>query len=330
MILQSSFMAILLVIIITFFIGTCEGQLAFRFYAQTCPNAESIVLSVVQDAIARDPTMAAALLRLHFHDCFVEGCDGSILIDNGPASEKRAASHQGVKGFEEIEKAKAELESVCPGVVSCADIVALAARDAVALVNGPGYQVLTGRRDGRVSNLELAAAMPDVNDSIQLLKAKFLEKGLTEKDLVVLSAAHTIGTTACFFMNKRLYNFFPNVDEVSSDPSINPTFLPGLEARCPKDGDVNVRLAMDSGSEQLFDINILQNIRNGFAVLASDARLNDDETTKSVIDSYLSFPSPSSVQAFEVDFADSIVKMGRIGVKTGFQGEIRSVCSSFN
>lgn len=56
------------------------------------------------------------------------------MIDNGIASEKRAASHQGVKGFEEIEKAKAELESVCPGVVSCADIVALAARDAVALV----------------------------------------------------------------------------------------------------------------------------------------------------------------------------------------------------
>lgn len=72
MFLQSSFMAILLVIIVTFFIGTCDGQLAFRFYAQTCPNAESIVLSVVQDAIARDPTMAAALLRLHFHDCFVE------------------------------------------------------------------------------------------------------------------------------------------------------------------------------------------------------------------------------------------------------------------
>lgn len=148
--------------------------------------------------------------------------------------------------------------------------------------------------------------------------------------MLKLSAAHTIGTTACFFMNKRLHNFFPNLEGVSSDPSINPTFLPGLEARCPIDGDVNVRLAMDSGSEQLFDINILQNIRNGFAVLASDARLNDDETTKSVIDSYFSLPSPLSVQAFEVDFADSIVKMGRIGVKTGFQGEIRRVCSSFN
>ena len=63
-----------------------------------------------------------------------QGCDGSILIDNGPQSEKLAFGHQGVRGFEVIERAKAQLEASCPGVVSCADIVALAARDAIVMV----------------------------------------------------------------------------------------------------------------------------------------------------------------------------------------------------
>lgn len=68
------------------------------------------------------------------HSFDFQGCDGSILIDNGPISEKLAVGHQGVKGFDVIENAKAQLEFVCPGVVSCADIVAIAARDAVAFV----------------------------------------------------------------------------------------------------------------------------------------------------------------------------------------------------
>lgn len=45
----------------------------------------------------------------------------------------------------------------------------------------------TGRRDGTVSDKSLADDMPDVNDSIQTLKAKFVSKGLSDKDLVVLS-----------------------------------------------------------------------------------------------------------------------------------------------
>lgn len=53
--------------------------------------------------------------------------------------------------------------------------------------NGPLYEVPTGRRDGLVSNKSLADNMPDITDSIDTLKAKFSEKGLSEKDLVLLS-----------------------------------------------------------------------------------------------------------------------------------------------
>ncbi|XVF68108.1 hypothetical protein PTKIN_Ptkin10aG0176600 [Pterospermum kingtungense] len=313
---------LLLLLLSASFIGTSRGQLNVGFYSNTCPDAESIVSGVVRNAAQSSSSVPAVLLRLHFHDCFVEGCDGSILIDNGPNAERHAFGHQGVRGFDVIDIAKAQLEATCPGVVSCADIVALAARDSVTLANGPSYEVPTGRRDGTVSDVSLANDMPDVMDSIEKLKANFLQKGLSEKDLVLLSSAHTIGTTACFFMKDRLYSFSP---AGGSDPAINPAFLPQLQAACPQNGDVNVRLAIDQGSEQTFDKQILENIRNGFTVLESDARLYQDDTTRNVVDSYF-----GSATSFEADFVESMVKMGQLGVKTGSEGEIRRVCTAFN
>ncbi|KAK3031533.1 hypothetical protein RJ639_036047 [Escallonia herrerae] len=172
----------------------------------------------------------------------------------------------------------------------------------MAQTHGPAYQVQTGRRDGMVSDMSQAANMPDIT-------------------------AHTIGTTACFFMTKRLYNFSPTG---GSDPAINPGFLQELKSTCPQNGNVNVRLPIDRGSGDTFDDQILRNIRSGFAVLQSDARLYEDEATRSVIDSYFGFLSPLFGSSFEADFAESIVKMGSIDVKTGSQGTIRRVCGAFS
>lgn len=141
------------------------------------------------------------------------------------------------------------------------------------------------------------------------------------------AAAHTIGTTACFFMNHRLYDFFPNG---GTDPTINPSFVPELKASCPRNGDVNARLAIDQGSEDTFDKQILQNIRSGFAVLHSDARLYEDASTRSVVDSYFGLLSPLLGPSFELDFVNSMIKMGSIGVLTGSEGTIRRVCERFN
>ncbi|KAF8030821.1 hypothetical protein BT93_D0114 [Corymbia citriodora subsp. variegata] len=307
-----------------------QQNLRVGFYSKSCPPAESIVHAVVKEAVLSAPRNAAILLRIHFHDCFVEGCDGSILIDNGDPSERPASAHSGVGGFEIIEAAKARLESTCPGVVSCSDIVAMAARDAVFLSNGPFYEVQTGRRDGRVSNQTLAADMPDVNDSIHLLKSKFRQKGLNDKDLVLLSAAHTIGTTACIFMDTRLYKFNSTG---GSDPAINPRFLPVLKSKCPRGGDVGVRLALDAATEFVFDDLILHNIKNGFAVISSDARLYDNRHTKQIVELYTQNGTSykhGKPPSFKAGFAASMVKMGQIGVKTGSEGEIRRVCSSFN
>jgi peroxidase len=92
---------------------------------------------VLEEAHQSDPRIFASLIRLHFHDCFVQGCDGSVLLDtfDGFESEKDARPNNGsARGFPVVDAAKAALEDACPGVVSCADILAIAAEISVELV----------------------------------------------------------------------------------------------------------------------------------------------------------------------------------------------------
>lgn len=52
--------------------GTFSSSLYPQFYQFSCPQADEIVMTVLEKAIAKEPRMAASLLRLHFHDCFVQ------------------------------------------------------------------------------------------------------------------------------------------------------------------------------------------------------------------------------------------------------------------
>ena len=131
---NKGFFLILILLALLACVNTVHGQgTRVGFYSSTCPRAESIVRSTVQSHLNSDLTLAAGLLRMHFHDCFVQGCDGSVLIV-GNNSERTAPPNLVLRGFEVIDDAKTQLEAACPGVVSCADILALAARDSVVLV----------------------------------------------------------------------------------------------------------------------------------------------------------------------------------------------------
>ncbi|GLJ14607.1 hypothetical protein SUGI_0236460 [Cryptomeria japonica] len=110
------------------------GQLSPSFYARSCPQALPIVRAAVRQAVAKERRMGASLLRLHFHDCFVNGCDVSILLDDTAniTGEKNALPNaNSVRGFEVIYNIKTQLERVCSGMVSCADILTISARDSV-------------------------------------------------------------------------------------------------------------------------------------------------------------------------------------------------------
>ncbi|CAN1155752.1 Peroxidase 4 [Linum perenne] len=249
--------------------------------------------------------MAASLVRLHFHDCFVNGCDGSILLEDTDSftGEQTAAPNVGsVRGYNVIEDIKSEVEKVCPGVVSCADIVAIAARDSTVIVRGESWEVKVGRRD---------------SNSLNELIKRFQDQGLSAKDMVVLSGSHTIGVARCVSFRTRIYN----------ETNIDPSFASERRANCPlapNSGDNNLA-PLDVQTPTSFDNNYFKNLIQQKGLLHSDQVLFNGGSTDSIVQSYSQNPT-----AFASDFAAAMIKMGDIEPLTGSQGEIRTVCSRPN
>ncbi|CAN1271364.1 Peroxidase P7 [Linum perenne] len=135
------------------------AQLTANFYSTSCPTLLTIVRNAMTQAVNSENRMAASILRLFFHDCFVNGCDGSLLLDDTATftGEKNAGPNaNSVRGFEIIDTIKTRVEAACNATVSCADILALAARDGVVLVGGPTWAVPLGRRDARTASQSAA------------------------------------------------------------------------------------------------------------------------------------------------------------------------------
>jgi peroxidase len=295
------------------------------FYDKKCPRAEYIVKQVISSVMDTTPSLAGPLLRMHFHDCFVRGCEGSVLLNSSTKqAEKDAPPNLSLRGYEVIDRVKTALEKACPGIVSCADILALVARDVTVESSGRSWNVETGRRDGNVSSLNEALTNlvpPTANISFQ--KTAFRNLGLSVKDLVVLAGGHTIGTSHCSSFNKRIYNFTGNGDSFT-DPTLDTNYLRALRTKCKK-GDTTTLVEMDPGSARTFDENYFTIVTKRRGLFQSDAALLDDPVTKAYV-----LKSTTYKSTFLYDFGVSMVNMGRIGVLTGKQGEVRKVCSKIN
>nr|DAD28177.1 TPA_asm: hypothetical protein HUJ06_029645 [Nelumbo nucifera] len=133
-----SMMYLRVLIMVALATAAFSANLSPTFYNKVCPQALPTIKKIVEEAVKKETRMGASLLRLHFHDCFVNGCDASILLDRTSSflSEKTAPpNNNSVRGFNVVDKIKSAVDKACGGpVVSCADILAVAARDSVVAV----------------------------------------------------------------------------------------------------------------------------------------------------------------------------------------------------
>ncbi|CAI5979660.1 unnamed protein product [Closterium sp. NIES-65] len=249
------------------------------------------------------------------------GCDGSILIDSTSENqaEKDALPNLTLHGFDIIDKIKETVEAECPGVVSCADILALAARDGVVLAGGPYIDTQLGRRDSRSSRASrVEAAMPGHRMNVDELVKNFAAVNLTRLDLVTLSGAHTIGDAHCSSVDHRIA---PN-----HDPTMANSLREKLNDKCraPTE-EPSKELDLDFRTKNRFDNQYYKNLQEKFGLLSSDQVLAIDERTRNVVDRYA-----ADQEDFFREFRYSMLRMGANNVLTGEEGEIRRECSRVN
>ncbi|ONK63114.1 uncharacterized protein A4U43_C07F11560 [Asparagus officinalis] len=305
--------------------ASSSSLLKVGFYTYTCPHAEKIVADVVEEAIVANAGIAAGLIRMHFHDCFVRGCDASVLLDSLPgarAEKDSPANNPSLRGFEVIDEAKAKLESICPSTISCADILAFAARDASLIAGGINYAVPSGRRDGRISLIDdIPQNLPPPNFNADQLKENFARKGLTLDDMVTLSGAHSFGVSHCSSFADRLYRFNATHPQ---DPSLDPLFASFLKQRCPRTvgGASDPTVTMDLITPNRLDNAYYVNLEHRRGLFGSDQTLYDSELTRRMV-----VENTMRARVWRKKFGKAMVKMGAIEVLTGRQGEIRRKCN---
>ncbi|KAH7654027.1 Class I peroxidase protein [Dioscorea alata] len=309
------------VLLLFLLVGSSSANLSTNFYSSSCPNVFSIIKPVVKSAISAQARNGASLLRLFFHDCFVNGCDASVLLDDTPTfrGEKTAPpNNNSIRGFDVIDKIKARVEKACPGVVSCADILAIAARDSVVILGGPNWNVKVGRRDSRTANFSAASTdIPPPTSNLSRLIANFSSQGLSVKDMVALSGGHTIGKARCVSFRGHIYN----------DTNIDSSFAKTRQANCPRRVGVQDRnlAPLDRQTDKVFDNDYFKNLVVHKGLLHSDQELYNGVSTDSLVQTYA-----SSTNTFFSDFVTGMIKMGDVKPLTGSKGEIRKNCRRVN
>ncbi|GMH31123.1 hypothetical protein Nepgr_032966 [Nepenthes gracilis] len=329
-------------IIISSIAASNDGkQLRDEFYGTSCPQAEKIVHDVVRKNEFSNKGVAPGLIRLLFHDCFITGCDASVLLKPSPENQTEMAhpaNGDSLRGLEVIDEAKAKVEKHCPGVVSCADILAFAARDAAVLSGNPRYAVPAGRRDGLSSKKEDAGALPASRWTVSQMTEAFANKGLNQEDLVALLGSHSIGISRCFntIANEDFVNVVPGVRSILDERFervVKEKYCPELmKGTAPFNIDSELSLSLKSFIWKIerhddfnWGISFYRNILKGEGLLPSDVGLVADNNTREIVDRFA-----ANATMWASHFRDAMIRLGNLDVLTGEEGEIRKVCGYVN
>ncbi|KGN58950.1 peroxidase 21 [Cucumis sativus] len=319
---KTHFSFLLLLVLFQLF-NSGRGQLQLNYYAKSCPKAEEIIKQQVIDLYYEHGNTAVSWLRNLFHDCIVKSCDASLLLETvvGVESEKDSSRSFGMRNFKYVNKIKAAVEKECPLTVSCADIVALSARDGIVMLKGPHIDLKTGRKDSKMSYSNMVEELvPQHNASLVNVLSRFNSIGIDTEATVALLGSHSVGRVHCVNLVERLY---PTVD-----PTIDPEYAKYLKMRCPTptpDPNGVLYSRNDRETTMILDNMYYSNVLKHKGLLIVDQELVSNPLTLPYVKKFA-----ADNLYFHAQFSRGIRLLSENNPLTGDQGEVRKDCRFVN
>ncbi|KAM0852952.1 hypothetical protein ACQ4PT_051419 [Festuca glaucescens] len=269
------------------------AQLSTSFYSGSCASLESIVRSGMVSAVQQEPRMGASILRLFFHDCFVNGCDGSVLLDDSSTltGEKNAGPNaNSLRGYEVIDAIKS------PGRRRL-----------------PRHRLLRRHPSRRRPRRRQPAGRSDVGGAAGPSGRAHDHAGGGEQQPPLAVVQRGDAYLGVRVQGPRLPRHGGAVGRAHH--------------RGRASGATDGNLApLDAFSSVRFDNGYYRNLLSRFGLLHSDQELfGSGGPVDSIAQTYA-----GNGGAFSADFVTAMIKMGNISPLTGSSGEIRNNCRKPN
>ncbi|RZC76455.1 hypothetical protein C5167_000613 [Papaver somniferum] len=300
-----------------------ESDIRLNYYSESCPRAEEIVKEQVTKLYHIHGNTAVSWVRNLFHDCMVKSCDASLLLENtkGLESEKMSPRSFGMRNFKYVNTIKQAVEKECAETVSCADVIALSARDGAVMLGAPHIAMKTGRKDSTESYAGVVENfIPNHNDSMSFVLSQFQAIGIDAEGVVALLGAHSVGRVHCTNLVHRLY---PEVD-----PTLDPDYAIYLKNRCPSpypDPQAVEYSRNDRKTPMILDNMYYKNILEHKGLLIVDQQLVSDPNTSPFVEKMA-----SDMGYFHDQFSRALLLLSENNPLSDDQGEVRKDCRYVN